>query len=190
MSDPFVGEIKMWMMSWAPQGWALCDGSILPIMQNQALYALLGTQFGGDGQKTFGLPDLRGRVPIGSSPIAASGRSAYLTGNSGGLEAVTITPNQAPPHSHLVVADANLGNALVPTGGYLATAASAASNLAYATSAAASSPGALNAALFVGSGSSTGTLSSAGGNQPHANMQPFTVVNFTICTSGLWPPRP
>ena len=190
MSDPFVGEIKMWMMSWAPQGWALCDGTLMPIMQNQALYALLGTQFGGDAQKTFGLPDLRGRVAIGSSPIAASGRSAYLTGNSGGMEAVTITPNQAPPHSHLVVADANPGNSPLPSGAYLAAGTSNTSNFAYATSAAASSPGALNVALFAGTSALPGTISSEGGNQAHPNMQPFTVVNFTICTSGFWPPRP
>jgi microcystin-dependent protein len=187
MADPFVGEIKMWMMSWAPRGWAFCNGAILPIQQNAALYSLLGTQFGGDGKTTFGLPDLRGRVAIGTTTSVVSGLSTYKTGAAGGTETVTVTPNQVPSHTHAVVGDSNPGNAIPPTGAYLATAVSntSANFLPYAASGAT-----LDATLYTGTAASSGTVSSAGGNQPHANMQPFTVINFTIATAGLYPQRP
>ena len=187
MSDPFVGEIKMWLMSWAPQGWALCNGNLLPIAQNQVLYSLLGKQFGGDGVTTFGLPDLRGRVAMGTTKSVVSGLSTYVTGAAGGTETVTLTPNQVPPHAHAVIGDANPGNAIQPTGAYLATAVSntSANFTPYAPSGAT-----LDATLYAGTATSAGTLSNEGGNQPHSNMQPFTVINFTIATTGLYPPRP
>jgi microcystin-dependent protein len=186
MSDPFLGEIKIWAMPWAPKSWALCDGSILNIAQNQALYSLLGVQFGGDAKTTFALPDFRGRVAMGTN-LTQQSRTIYSTGNSGGAEQVTLTPTQVPGHTHAVVADNAAGGVPGPIGNYLATVQPNAS-ANFATYAVVSSPANLNAQLYAGSG---GTVTTAGGGGAHANIQPYSVVNFAICTTnGVYPPRP
>lgn len=186
MSDPFLGEIKMWMMPWAPQGWALCNGNLLPIAQNQALNALLGKQFGGDGVTNFGLPDFRGRTPIGtnggSTTRVTSAHPSYATGASGGAEQVSLSPSQVPPHVHSMVVDSAVGNVIPPTGAYLAAVNT-------------SSAGAINFNAYMSGPTSasalcSGTISPFGGGGGHPNMQPFLVVNFTICTIGIYPPRP
>jgi microcystin-dependent protein len=183
MSEPFLGEIKIWAMSWAPQNWALCDGSILPIAQNQALYSLIGAQFGGDGRTTYALPDFRGRVAMGINANFQS-RTIYHTGNSGGLEQVTLSATQVPGHVHSVVADNTSGGAPAPTGGYLATVQPNTS-ANFATYAVVSAPANLNAQLY------SGTVTPAGGSGSHGNMQPYSVVNFAICTTnGIYPQRP
>lgn len=179
MSDPFLGEIKLWMMSWAPKGWALCDGSLLTVSQNQGLYALIGVQFGGNPTTNFNLPDMRGRVAIGYNPGATEdGRSAYAVGANGGAEGVTLTAAQVPGHTHSVSADTASGNATPATNALFATVATSVVSFEPYTYAAPDTP--LNAA----------SLTTYGGGEPHANVQPFAVLNFAICTSGLWPPRP
>lgn len=182
MSEPFLGEIKIWAMSWAPTNWALCNGALINITQNQALYSLLGIQFGGDGKTTFALPDFRGRVAMGTNTTQQS-RTLYQTGNSGGAEQVTLTATQVPTHTHSVVADNAVGGAPAPTSAYLATVQSNTS-ANFDTYAVVSSAGSLNTPL------NSGTVAPAGGGGAHGNMQPFSVLNFTICTvNGLYPTR-
>lgn len=191
MSEPFIGEIKIWAFSWAPRGWALCDGAILQIQQNQALAALLGTQFGGDGQKTFALPDLRGRTPIGAGPstdssITPSGFT-YQTGKMYGAETVTLTAANVPSHTHQVTANPVNGGATFPSGNNFATVAP---QLATTTQKfQVYLPNAAGAAIPNAQTLALSTVAGAGGSVAHNNMQPFTVLNFCIATTGNWPPR-
>ena len=176
MSDPFLGEIRLLAINWAPRGWALCDGSLLSITANQALYSLLGTQFGGDGRTTFGVPDLRGRVPLGT---VTPGQNQGVQW-AGGAENVTLTAAQTPAHNHALRAIAETGNKANPTDNFYSkatavTPATAPVNI-YAVP---SSTVALDA----------GTLSSVGG-AAHDNMQPFLVLNYCIATTGYYPSRP
>lgn len=185
MSEPFVGEIKMWAMDWAPKGWALCNGATLPVNQNAALFSLIGTQFGGNGTTTFGLPDLRGRTPIGTNPAGRGGLSAYGQGASGGVEGVTLSAIQVPPHMHLVSADVGSATLLPPTNGIFDTvSATSATDFSTYVPASAATSATVNVAL------APTTVGIAGGGGAHSNMQPFAVVNFTICMSGLYPSRP
>lgn len=178
MSDPFLGEIKMLSFSWAPKGWAFCDGTIMQINQNQALFVLLGNSFGGDAKTTFALPDMRGRTPVCITTTATS--PAYSRGNSGGLEAVTLTANEVPPHTHTVNAYIPNGSIALPTGNAIASLVTASTTptttnfSSYLPASTWTSDAQLNAA----------SVTISGGNQPHNNMQPFTVLNFCICTSG------
>lgn len=180
MAEPFVGEIRLFSFNYAPQGWALCNGALLPIYQNQALYSLIGMTFGGDGTN-FALPDLRGRVPIppGTNPVSGN---TVKAGTQDGSETVTLTTAQIPPHTHPVYANnmnADIASPISTASGFIwAEADDPGSNLlnAYAPSA--------NATM------AASAISTAGGSQPHDNMQPYLVVNYCIALTGVYPPRP
>lgn len=180
MSDYFLGEIRMFSFSWAPDSWALCQGQSLPVNQNQALYALLGITFGGTPSTSFNLPDLRGRAPLctGRSPISGT---LYQQGVAyqGGGEGVTLTAAQVPVHSHTVMALSTQGTTILPTDGIVSSVKTATANpLLYGTVSGTPTTQALNPA----------TVSAVGG-QAHSNLQPFTVANFCIATRGLFPAR-
>jgi microcystin-dependent protein len=179
MSEPFLGEIRMVGFNFAPRGWAFCDGQLLPISQNTALFSLLGTTYGGDGRTTFGLPDLRGRVPIhaGNGP----GLSSYRQGQKGGTEEVTLITNQIPSHSHTAAGTAaavsGAGDSKTPTG---STWASLSRENAYSSTAADGTMAANNVNV---------TVNNAGGGQSHTNVQPFLAIYFCIALVGLFPSR-
>jgi microcystin-dependent protein len=167
MSDFFVGQVMLSGYPFAPRGFAMCNGQTLPISQNQALFALIGTQFGGNGVTTFLLPDLRGRTPLGSS-------SNYPVGTVGGVENVTLTTQTIPQHTHLGNGTPAAGTERNATNNFYGSVASEA---LYAP--ASGTQVILNAA----------TLSNTGGSQPHPNMQPFSVINFCIALTGIFPSR-
>lgn len=170
MSDPFLGQISITAFNFAPKGWALCNGQILPISQNQALFSLLGTQYGGNGITHFALPDLRGRAP-------AHRGNALPQGAAVGAEVVTLTAAQLPPHSHGLQASSDLANASLPTGA-LPAARGRGGPLMYAAA------GATPAAAL-----HPAAVAAAGGNQPHNNLQPFSTLNFVIALTGIFPSR-
>jgi len=163
MAEPFLAEIRLFPFNYAPTGWAQCNGQLLNVQQNQALFTLLGTKFGGDGVKTFGLPNLQGRTPI-----APSTSIPYAT--VGGEEAHTLTVNEMPQHTHEA------------TGGSDATTNVATSNV-WGTSTLMSYNDKINGSM------NAAALATAGGSQPHSNMQPYTVLNYCIATQGIWPPK-
>lgn len=166
---PYVGQIMAFGGNFAPQGWALCDGSLLPISQYDVLFNLIGTTYGGDGQTTFALPDLRGRVALhqGQGP----GLSYYALGESGGVEAVTLTVDQLPLHNHPAMANSNPGTISNPQG---AVWAASPVNIYIAG-------GVANTTMAATS------ISASGGSQPHENMLPFLTLNFCIATEGIYP---
>ena len=182
MSNPFLGEIRIMSFNFAPKGWVMCNGQLLPINQNQALFSLLGTTYGGDGQTTFALPNMQGRVPVhaGQGP----GLGNYTLSQTGGAQFVTLTASNLPAHAHSVSMTAQIpadsGNAgsAVPTGNNLANSVH---TLNYSTSAPNVS---LSSTISVG-----GTVGSAGGNQPLSTMPPYTVLNCTIALVGIFPSR-
>lgn len=155
--------------NFAPLGWAFCDGSLLPISQYDALFALIGTTYGGDGQTTFALPDLRGRMPMHAGTLAGSG--TYTLGQRGGTETVTLIGNQIPVHSHALGASSGAGSSAAPGGAVLAQ--SAAGELYFDDS--------------PGVAMKTGLVAAGGGNQPHNNMSPYLVVSFIIALEGIFP---
>ena len=168
MAQPFVGEIRMFAGTFAPGGWRFCSGQLLPISGNDALFALIGTTYGGDGQFTFALPDLRGRVPLHSGSAAGQ---TYLVGQSGGAESVTLTVNQLPSHRHAFASTA-AATRDTPAGNVLG------------------SPG--NAALLYASGAIDGAINPAanppvGGSQAHANLMPYLCTSFIISLFGIFP---
>lgn len=171
MSEPFVGEIRMFAGNFAPRGWAFCDGQLLAVSQNDALFSLFGTIYGGDGRTTFGLPDLRGRVPIhqGSGPGLAQRR----LGANGGAEQVTLTAAQLPSHGHELRASTDSAGSTDPANNV--TANGVGTNL-YGS-------GAPNQAL---AGSST---TAVGGGRSHTNLMPFLCVNFIVSLVGIYPSR-
>ncbi|MBS0590494.1 MAG: phage tail protein [Proteobacteria bacterium] len=169
MADPFVGEIRLFAGNFAPVNWAYCNGALLPIAQYDALFTLLGTTYGGDGQTTFGLPDLQGRVPVhqGQGP----GLSPYVLGQKGGVENVTLTTNQYPSHTHGFVASSDAGTAAGPGSDVLAASASI---KAYTDA-------------LPNVGLNATALPPSGGGLPHENMQPSLCVNFIISLFGIFP---
>lgn len=171
MSEPFLAEIRIVGFNFAPRGWAFCDGQILPINQNQSLYSLLGTTYGGDGRTSFALPDLRGRTPIHFGN--GNGLSAYTLGQKSGEENHTLAVNEMPQHAHPVSGSLSQADTPLPAGNTLGTSASAdlyspANNIQEM---------------------STSEVANTGGGQAHNNMQPFLVVNFCIALQGLFPSR-
>lgn len=186
MSDPILGEIRVFPFPWAPRGWALCDGSLVQIRQYQALYALFGTAFGGDGQTTFGLPDLRGRAILGAKTFQGPNTTPGVRGYVSGTERVTLTAAMTPNHSHRVHGTSAEGTVVPMGGAVLASAAFPPT-----------SPG-LTAMVYDGAGTTipkpsvlnAGSVSTVGGGLPHENMQPFLVSNPCVCISGIYPTRP
>ncbi|MEQ1920905.1 MAG: tail fiber protein [Pyrinomonadaceae bacterium] len=163
MAEPFLTEIRLMSFNFAPRGWALCDGQLLPINQNQASFSLLGTTYGGDGRVNFGLPDLRGRTPIHVG-------SGHVLGERAGEAAHTLTINELPTHSHTLNASGAAANTNVPSNdrllGTINNAYAAASNLV---------------------GLAPAEITSVGGSQAHQNMQPYLAINFCIALQGIFP---
>ena len=165
MSQPYVGEIRMVGFNFAPNGWALCDGAVLPISQNPTLFQLIGTTYGGDGQQTFALPNLQGRLPFHVGP-------GFALGQAGGEEGVTLTSTTIPGHTHTPAGVSSKGSQPSPSGAVFAGASGGTNPYSTSTGAAT-----LNA----------GAVANAGGGQPHDNMHPFLVVNFIISLFGIFP---
>jgi microcystin-dependent protein len=166
MSEPFIGEIRMFAGNFAPAGWAFCEGQEVPISENDALFTLIGTTYGGDGQETFNLPDLRARVPMHTGSGAQ--------GEEAGVESVTLTVQQIPSHTHPLIASSDQGSLPDPGNHVLARS---------------STPGVF---LYQGNEAPDVTLhansvSPAGGSQPHQNLQPYLCVNFIIALFGIFP---
>ncbi|MBN1989293.1 MAG: phage tail protein [Bacteroidales bacterium] len=188
--EPFIAQICLFGFNWAPQGWAYCDGSLIAVQQNTALYSLLGTNFGGDGRNNFGLPDLRGRVAVGQG--TGTGLTPRSFSEKSGFESVVLTENQMPIHSHAaaftgtsvtIKASAAAGAYAAPSGRSNTLAASS-NGMIYNNT---TPDVALNTA-----GSSEGTVAvgNAGAGQGHMNMQPYLVLNYCIATQGYYPSRP
>lgn len=168
--DQFLGEIRLFPWNWAPVGWHLCDGTIFPISQYTALFALLGTQYGGNGQTTFALPDLRGRVPIHMGPV-------YQQGETDGQEQVTLTISNMPAHPHTLLGTSQPGtSAPIPASNAVLSKIGNATDFHYA-------PDTTAVSLIPAS------VQSLGGGQPHDNMQPYLVLNFCIAMTGYFPSR-
>lgn len=172
MSEPFVGEIRMFAGNFAPRGWAFCDGQLLAVSQNDALFSLLGTIYGGDGRTTFGLPDMRGRIPIhaGHGP----GLSNRRLGAKGGEEKVTLTVNQLPSHGHEVSASAASASSGNPSNNV--SASTAPTNI-YST------------ALAVPQSMNSAAVSATGGSRSHTNLMPALCIHFIIALVGIYPSR-
>ncbi|KAF1056969.1 MAG: hypothetical protein GAK34_00039 [Delftia tsuruhatensis] len=164
--EPFLGEIRAFAFGQVPRGWLLCNGAILPISTNQALFALLGTKYGGNGSTNFGLPDLRGRTPIGYG-------GGVVLGLIDGTENVTLTPSQMPQHTHQLLSSAAVATTNVPGGNVMAEAANGLSAYGAPTD----------------SFMAAAAVDISGGSQPHQNMQPSLVINWCIASSGIFPPR-
>lgn len=179
MASPFIGQIIPFAGTFAPRGWAFCNGQLLPINQNTALFALIGTQFGGNGSTTFGLPNLQGRVVVGAGQLA--GGASYPSGSSGGSENVTLTVAQMPTHNHNVNADATVGTQGSPAGANIAESVGD------------NRDGSLNAYTTGTPGSpvqlNTTTIAGQGGNQAHSNLQPYQAINYIIALQGIFPSR-
>jgi microcystin-dependent protein len=162
VSEPFLSEIKMMSFGFPPKGWALCDGQLLPINQNQALFSLLGTTYGGDGRVNFGLPDLQGRTPMHMG-------SGHTLGERGGEQAHTLSISEIPSHVHVANATQTAGNSPIPASNYLGSADNA----------------------YIGPQNLTSllpaTVGAVGGSQAHLNMQPFLTISFCIALQGIFP---
>lgn len=162
MSQPYVGEIRMFAGNFAPAGWMFCEGQLLPISEYDTLFNLIGTTYGGDGQSTFALPDLRGRLPIHFG-------NGFILAQNGGVEQVTLTISQVPAHSHPVLATTNPNTAALPGGNLLAQGPDMYE---------AATAGTLNMAA---------AITPAGGSQPHSNFQPYLCVEFILSLFGVYP---
>lgn len=164
MSTPYIGEIRLFAGNFAPVGWLLCQGQVLPISQYDVLFNLIGTTYGGDGQNTFQLPDLRGRVPLHQG-------SGHLIGEQGGVETVTLTTQQIPQHTHALAATTSTGTQVNPGGNVLANSQGPQPYIQE------------NPDGFL----SPQAISPSGGSQAHENMQSFLCINFIIATEGIYP---
>lgn len=173
MADPFVAEIRIFPFNFAPKGWAWCDGQLLPLSQNTALFSLLGTTYGGNGKSNFALPDLQGRAPM--HPGQGPGLSLHDLGEQGGSETVTLLESEIPAHTHDARASAEAATAQAPNA--QVTLARASGGSAYSTT-----PSSL-------AQMAPQTLAHAGGNQPHNNMMPYLTFYFCIALQGVFPPR-
>jgi microcystin-dependent protein len=171
MADPFVAEIRIFPFNFAPKGWAWCNGQLMPISQNTALFSLLGTTYGGDGKSTFALPDLEGRAPM--HPGQGPGLSLHDLGETGGSETVTLLESEIPAHSHTLRGAEDDASFKTPQGMFLAGG-----NQMYI-----SANPSVNAAL------TPEALAPAGGDQPHNNMMPYLTFYFCIALQGVFPPR-
>jgi microcystin-dependent protein len=175
--DPFIGEIRLFAGNFAPKDWALCNGQLMAITQNSALFALLGTTYGGDGKTTFALPDLRGRVPINFG--TGAGLTPRTLGEVAGSPYVTLLENQIPAHTHQPMAVAVQGASQNPSGNIWAEAVP-------------SGRGGQQAPLYAPTPNATMSpmaVAQAGGSQPHNNMQPYVGLNYIIALTGIFPPR-
>ncbi len=169
MGTPYLGELRMMSFNFAPKGWASCNGQLLPINQNQALFALLGTTYGGDGRTTFGLPDLRGRIPVHQN--SAGGRPSFPMGTRGGEETHTLVAQELPTHSHVPMASAAAVNQPNPVNNFWGTGAT---NPQYSTASISTQMGG-------------GMIGNNSGGQPHENRAPYNVLNFCIALQGIFP---
>lgn len=176
MADPFVAEIRIFPFNFAPRGWAWCDGQLLPLSQNTALFSLLGTTYGGNGKSNFALPDLQGRAPM--HPGQGPGLSLHDLGETGGSETVTLLESEIPSHSHAVMSIPEAGDLQIPTN--QVSFARSAGGFAYV-------PGSPTPANVVAM--SPNILAPAGGDQPHNNLQPYLTFYFCIALQGVFPPR-
>lgn len=166
MAQPYVGEVRMFAGNFAPAGWMFCEGQLLPISENETLFNLIGTTYGGDGQSTFSLPDLRGRLPIHQG-------NGFTLAETGGAEKVTLAVNQIPVHTHPAFGSSNTGTGTAPEGNVLSSLP-VATNSAYGTD---------NPQISI----SPQSVTSIGGSQPHTNMQPYLCVDFIISLFGIYP---
>ncbi len=164
MAQPYVGEIRIFAGNFAPAGWMFCEGQLLPISENQTLFNLIGTTYGGDGASTFALPDMRGRLPIHFG-------NGFTLAETGGAEGITLTVNQIPAHSHPLLASASPGNQVSPAGNVLATS--------------------FNVTPYINdvptTDTNTASVGAAGGSQPHTNFQPYLCLDFIISLFGIFP---
>lgn len=180
MADPFVAEIRIFPFNFAPRGWAFCNGQLLPLSQNTALFSLLGTTYGGDGKSTFALPNLQGSAPL--HPGQGPGLSLYDLGQQGGTQTVTLLQSEMPVHSHAMNArglagQTNVAGGNLPSNGSWVVGSSFGVVQAYATNAP-------NADM------SLQAIQPIGGSLPHNNMMPYLTMNFCIALQGVFPPRP
>lgn len=171
MQEPFIGNVILFGGTYAPQGWAFCDGSLMPISQYDTLFSLIGTTYGGDGQNTFALPDLRSRIPIHQGQGVGLGN--YIIGQVAGTETVALLPGQLPQHSHSVLTNSGAANSLDPTNNFLGTQSTLQE---YIPGASANSV--MNAAMVA---------NSTGGGQPHDNIMPSIALNYIIALEGIYP---
>lgn len=166
MAQPYVGEIRMFAGNFAPAGWMFCEGQLLPISENETLFQLIGTTYGGDGQSTFALPDLRGRIPIHQG-------NGFILAETGGAEEITLTTNQIPAHTHALLANSGQANSGTPTGRVVAEEAL------------------VGVDFYIETGTTVNMAATAigpvGGSQPHTNFQPYLCVDFIISLFGLFP---
>lgn len=164
MAQPYVGEVRMFAGNFAPAGWMFCEGQLLPISENETLFQLIGTTYGGDGESTFALPDLRGRVPLHQG-------NGFILAETGGAEEITLTENQIPAHNHPLLASADPSNSLNFKNNVIGTPLTATPFFAAAPTLALSPD----------------AITSVGGSQPHTNFQPYLCINFIISLFGIFP---
>ena len=164
MAQPYVGEVRMFAGNFAPAGWMFCEGQLLPISENETLFNLIGTTYGGDGQSTFALPDLRGRIPLHQG-------NGFVLAETGGAEDITLTVQQMPQHAHPMLGSSDPASTRGPQGGVLGRASAE----AYASE-------------FTPESIASQTVGPVGGSQPHTNFQPYLCISFIISLFGIFPP--